>query len=233
MICDGDFNLDLIKYNSSNAITDHINCLLGCGCVSLINKPTRFSTNCVPSLLDYIYTNIIDEQKINDVGIALFDKPDHLPVFINFSFTFTTCKNNRPKIRCLKNFNPEQFLLDLEENITKLPVDNEDINHTCEEFVKTFNTTLDRHAPYRFASRKEQHTYQKPWLTKGILKSVGTKNKMFKKQIKSSNPHLIEQYKIYRNKSTHLKELSEQTYFKSTFNKYNNNAKKLGNLLIT
>ena len=63
MICDGDFNLDLIKYNSSNAITDHINCLLGCGCVSLINKPTRFSTNCVPSLLDHIYTNIIDEQK--------------------------------------------------------------------------------------------------------------------------------------------------------------------------
>jgi len=49
----------------------------------LINKPTRFSTNCVPCLLDHIYTNVIDEQKINDVGIALFDIPDHLPVFIN------------------------------------------------------------------------------------------------------------------------------------------------------
>ena len=177
-------------YNSSNAITDYINCLLSCGCVSLINKPTRFSTNYVPSLLDHIYTNIIDEQKINDVGIALIDISDHLPVFINFSFTFTACKNNRPKRRCLKNFNPEEFLLDLEENITKLPSDNEDINHTCEEFVKTFNT-LDHHAPYRFASRKEQHTFQKPWLTTGILKSIGTKNKMFIKQIKSSNPHLM------------------------------------------
>jgi len=82
-------NLDLIKYSSSNAITDYINCLLSCGCVSLINKPTRFSTNCVPSLLDHIYTNIVDEQKINDVGIALFDISDHLPDFINFSFTFT------------------------------------------------------------------------------------------------------------------------------------------------
>jgi len=79
----GDLNLDLIKYNSSNAITDYTNCLLSCGCVSLINKPTRFSTNCVPCLLDHIYTNVIDEQKINDVGIALFDIPDHLPVFIN------------------------------------------------------------------------------------------------------------------------------------------------------
>ena len=143
----GDLSLDLIKYNSSNAITDCINCLLSCGCVSLINKPTRISANCVLSLLDHIYTNIIAEQKIHDVGIALFGISDHLPVFINFSFTFTAYTNNRPKIRCLKNFNLEQFLLDQEENITKLPSDNEDINHTCEEFVKTFNTTLDHHAP--------------------------------------------------------------------------------------
>jgi len=222
----GDLNLDSIKYNSSNAITDYFNCLLSCGCVSLINKPTRFLTNCVPSLLDHIYTNIVDEQKINDVGIDLFDISNHLPVFINF-FTFTACKNNRPKIRCPKKFHPEQFLLDLEENITKLPADNED---------KISNTALDHHAPYRFASRKEQHTFQKPWLTKGILKSVGTKNKMFKKQIKSSNPHLIEQFKIYRNKLTHLKELSKQDYFRSVFKKYNNNAKKtwqLFNNLIT
>jgi len=49
---------------------------------------------------------------------------------------------------------------------------------------------------------------------------------MFKKQIKSSKPHLIEQYKIYRNKLSHLKELSKQNYFKSMFNKYNNNVKK-------
>jgi len=85
------------------------------------------------------------------------------------------------------------LLLDLEENIIKLPSDNENINHTYEGFVKTFNTALDQHAPYRFASRKEKHTFQKPWLTKGLLKSIGTKNKMFNKQIKSSNPHLIEQ----------------------------------------
>jgi len=61
-----------------------------------------------------------------------------------------------------QTFDPGQFLLDLEENITKLPSDIEDINHTCEEFVKTFNTTLDHHAPYHFASRNEQDTFQKP-----------------------------------------------------------------------
>jgi len=92
---------------------------------------------------------------------------------------------------------------------------------------------LDHRAPYRFASRKEQHTFQKPWLTKGILKSFEIQNKMFKKQIKSSNPHLIEQYKIYRNKLTYLKELSKQNYFIYMFNKYNNNAKKTWQLINT
>jgi len=37
----GDLILDLIKYNSNNAITDYIKCLLSCGCVSLISKPTK------------------------------------------------------------------------------------------------------------------------------------------------------------------------------------------------
>ena len=34
----GDLNLDLIKYVSNKAVTAYINCLLSCGCVSLINK---------------------------------------------------------------------------------------------------------------------------------------------------------------------------------------------------
>jgi len=38
------------------------------GCISLINKPTRFSKNCMPSFLDhiyiYIYIQICDEKKL-------------------------------------------------------------------------------------------------------------------------------------------------------------------------
>jgi len=108
-----------------------------------------------------------------------------------------------------KNFNPELFLIDLGEDITKLLCDKQDINHTYEEFVKILYTTLNHNAPYRLVSRNEQHTFQKPWRTKHILKSIGTKNAMSKKQIKSRIPCLIEQYRIYHNKLTHLKELSK------------------------
>jgi len=54
---------------------------------------------------------------------------------------------------------------------------------------------------------------------------------MFKKQIKSSILCIIEQYKIYGNKLTHVKELPKQNYFTSMLNKYTYNAKKIWRLI--
>jgi len=53
--------------------------------------------------------------------------------------------------------------------VTKHSSDNHVINHTCEEYFKMFSATLNHHAPRRFVSRKEQHPFQKPRLTKGII----------------------------------------------------------------
>ena len=60
----GDFNCNLLKYHEQSNVTNFVDSLASCGCISLINKPTRFSNNCTPSLLDHVYTNICDEKKI-------------------------------------------------------------------------------------------------------------------------------------------------------------------------
>jgi len=44
-----------------------------------------------------------------------------------------------------------------------------------DEFVKVFNANFDIHAPYCYASRKEQRSCNKPWFTKGILTSTAKK----------------------------------------------------------
>ena len=59
----GDFNCNL-KYHEQSNVTNFVDSLASCGCISLINKPTKFSKNCMPSLLDHIYINICDEKKI-------------------------------------------------------------------------------------------------------------------------------------------------------------------------
>jgi len=92
-----------------------------------------------------------------------------------------------------------------------------EVNTLRDKFVKVFNDTLDKHAPYRYASRKERRSFNKPWLTKDILTSIAKKNTLYRKQLATNNPNVIRQYKTYRNKLTHLKEISKQNYYKQAF----------------
>jgi len=81
-IIGGDINLSVLKYQIDTHITDYVNSILSFGCISLINKPTRFSSTHQPSLLDHIYTNIIDDNITT--GIALI---------VDLTFRITTCRS--------------------------------------------------------------------------------------------------------------------------------------------
>jgi len=97
--------------------------------------------------------------------------------------------------------------------------------------VKIFNDTLDEHTPYRYASRKEQRSFNKPWLTKGILKAIAKKNTLYRKQLTANNPNIIGKYKTYRNKLTHSKEISKQNYYKQAFQKFHHDIQKTWKLV--
>ena len=171
-----------MKYQIDTHITDYVNSSLSLGCISLLNKPTRFSSTHQLSLLDHIYTNIIDDN--TTTGIALYDISDHLSIFANFNFHPKCAKKYRPKIRCLKHFDLPSFLEDLNAALFDLDFHNQnnsDINITCNNFVLMFNNILDQHAPLSFASRKETRSFKKRWLTKGLLTSISRKNALFKK----------------------------------------------------
>jgi len=92
----GDINLNFLKYQIDTHITDYVNSILSLGYISLINKPTRFSSTHQPFLLDHIYTNIIDDNATT--GIALYDISDHLPIFANFNFHPKCAKKYRPSL---------------------------------------------------------------------------------------------------------------------------------------
>jgi len=212
-------------------VSNHVDCLASCGCVSLIRKPTRFSKNSKPTLLDHIYTNICDEKRIINSGITIFDISDHLPIFVNFfNLQHPTHQNSKPKFRCMKHFDQTIFISDLSLKLNSLNPEADDVNTLSDEFVKMFNDTLDTHAPYRYASKKEQCSFNKPWLTKGILTSIAKKNTLYRKQLTTNNPNIIRKYKTYRNKLTHLKEISKQNYYKQAFQKCHHDIKKHGSL---
>ena len=69
----------------------------------------------------------------------------------------------------MKHFDPTTFVSDLNLKLNNLSPEADDVNTLSDEFVKNFNDTLDMHAPYRYASRKEQRSFNQPWLTKDNL----------------------------------------------------------------
>ena len=58
-----------------------------------------------------------------------------------------------------------------------LPIIREEIR---KEAINTLNKIVDKQAPIRLASQSKQRQLNKPWLTKGILKSVKRKQKMYR-----------------------------------------------------
>jgi len=55
----------------------------------------------------------------------------------------------------------------------------QDVNTTFSKFTLLFETTLNKHAPLKILSRKQQRMHRKPWISRGILKSIKTKSKLF------------------------------------------------------
>ena len=74
----GDFNIDLLKYESHQYSSDFVNQLFSYGYYPLINLPTRI-TSSTSTLIDNIFTNVIDVKMAN--GILINDISDHLPIY--------------------------------------------------------------------------------------------------------------------------------------------------------
>ena len=86
----------------------------------------------------------------------------------------------------MKQFKLEDFLLDLRNDLSKsnLKPDKPNVNQDVINLTTVFNSVLDRHAPMRPMSRKEKRLTDKPWITKGMLTSIKTKNRLYKNTLK-------------------------------------------------
>ena len=92
--------------------------------------------------------------------------------------------------RSMKSFKIEDYLLDLDLafssiNITDLNKSN--MSQGVSNFTSTFNSVLDKHVPLTALTRKEKRQKKKPWITPGILTTIKTKNKPFKKVFKKNS----------------------------------------------
>jgi len=82
-------------------------------------------------------------------------------------------------------------------------------------------------------SRRKTKLAAKPWITKGILKSIKTKKTLFRKKIKHhNNVEYLQTYKKYNNILTHIKKKSKIMYYKQYLIESKGIFRKLGKLLM-
>ena len=63
----------------------------------------------------------------------------------------------------------------------------------------------------------------KPWITKGIIKSINKKSRLYKEAIKKNTDNSISKYKIYKNKLIKIIRNVEKIYSADRFNEAKDN----------
>eukprot|EP00111_Clytia_hemisphaerica_P014232 TCONS_00041923-protein len=128
----------------------------------------------------------------------------------------------------MKNFNRENFLLDY----LGIPWDelllNKNPSEKLEIFIKTSQEKIDTHAPIKLTNQKHASAH-KPWVTTGLLKSIKTKDFLYKKFLKSKQQALKsikhQNYKTYKNLLVKLLRKSKNNYYKNYFETHKSNLK--------
>ena len=211
----GDFNFDLLKYSSHTDTSNFFDKMTSNLLVHLILVPTRINTK-NDTLIDNILTvsgNLTANFSDGHLpSFTIFPKPNqnHLP------------KKHNLYIRDLKNFDRENFLIDLVAlDLTNNAMVENNGEKSLDNLLSKINELIDKYAPLRKVTKAEFKQTRKPWITNGILSSIKRKDKLFHRYINIKDPNaraiVHAEYKTLKNYINSLIHLSKKGYYSKYF----------------
>ena len=219
----GDFNVDLLKYDSSNSNRDFLNNLTSSGFLPHILQPTRI-TDYSATLIDNIYGNNFEHETIS--GNILIKFADHFSQFLSVKKEIIRLQPNDIYKRDLTNFDKNLFVDDVSiQNWNPNKLDN--VNSKFDDFQWRLEGCVNRHAPIKKITRKELKKMTKPWINNYIIKMISHKDRLFHQ--KKKNPRNIRikcLYNIFRNRVTREIKKAKKEYYKNFFETNLCNMKK-------
>ena len=179
----GDYNINLLNYDCSLDTSTFLDNMCSNGLFPFITQPTRVTSKS-KTLIDNIFINFHSQDIIS--GNITVSISDHMVQFIQIPNRKTTPKLKNVSRRCYKNFDKNEFIRDVEKlNWQNIIKDDDNPNDSLNQLVKIFDNILDKHAPFKKLSKKQAKVQSKPWITKGILKSIKVKDKLYKTYLKT------------------------------------------------
>ena len=224
----GDFNIDLSQSlqstESSLNLAHHLignqnidnnnnflNILSSYGFYPSINVATRITQNSA-TLIDNIFTNSSDKK--NNSGVFTYDITDHLPIFLISSHLKANNIEKKPK----KTYRKEDLntVSALNEDLANEDwheiMEENDVNKAYEHFINKLMYYHDKNIPL-VQSKQHKNKIRNPWITRGILRSIKTRNKMYKLYISNKSEQNSKKYKTYRNNLTSIIRTSKKIYY--------------------
>ena len=124
----------------------------------------------------YIANCVFNLDSFCDSGLLFSDISDHLPVFSILSNKLDCVSSNNKWItyREKTTANMEKFRSELEHCDWERALDNVDASDAYKIFLQKFTSLYNNCFPVK-RTRLNNSTLKKPWITKGLLKSIKKK----------------------------------------------------------
>ena len=219
----GDFNIDLMKCDSSNAPQEFIELLMTASFSPLISKPTRV-TELSATLIDNIFTN--NTPPPETAGIVLSDISDHYPIF---TLSPMNNKSNSPRKYATKRRITEENLSNFQNSLDiadwSTVYQTQDVNVSFDNFMRIIKSNLNTHIPLKKIKLNYKRKPRLPWISTSILRSINRKNNLFYKYKKKPTEQTRSKYVNYKNTLTKLLRIQKKEYYTNKLNLFKHDMK--------
>lgn len=227
----GDFNINLLNYNQNDHIKSFIDIMQSNLIAPTINLPTRITPE-TETLIDNIVISPFDSKLFS--GNLLVGITDHMPQVLIISNEYNSKQdNNQSYQRDWSKFDAEKFKNDFYKIDwdSLLEIERNDPGYSFKAFYDKIEVIVKSNVPERKLTKKQKRRESKPWITKGIRKSISKRDTLFKKFTKETIPtmkkELFKNYKTYRNNLVSIIRSSKVNYYTKIFRENLNNSKKI------
>ena len=241
----GDFNLDLLKLNENNIVSNFFDIITSQMFHPTITLPTRFSDKRC-TLIDNFYCKYSPAIMNSTTGILTNNISDHQPYILNIH-NLTTKVNVKKYVK----LNPQNSnsLINFKTGIQKANIYNTlnkdegyDHNENYGIMQEIINNKIKTYFPVRVVKFNKRKHKKSNWITKGIINSISFRDKMYRKlkQTSHDSQH-FETLKInLRTYNIILKRYIKQAkkaYYQEAFQKHQNDIKSTwriikGNIIL-
>ena len=231
----GDFNIDLIKYETDDHSRDLIDITSNHGFTQVISRPTRI-TNHSATLIDHIYTNKVN--KVISSSVVTLDVTDHLGTYIKVSLDGTFDRATRPvhrrndseicEYRLFNEVNNEKFKQVLESESWNEVNECSNADDRYNKFLEIYSKHYNISYPLitKRVRRKNERVLPKPWITEWLEDACSRKNSLYFEYIKNPNDQNKTVYdKMCKFCEKHIA-ISKKKYYKKYFDEYMDNSRK-------